>query len=330
MKKTLTVLLGVMLMLLLTACGSKQETGPAKSTATKWPEKNITIIVPYPAGGSTDLTIRTLAEALKTDLGKNIIVLNKAGGGGSVGAAECAIAKPDGYTFTVANAANMSIVPRGAKISYTYKSFSPISQISNTPLAIAVRDDFPANTLKEWIEWSRKNEGKMRFGSAGANSTQQLTLDILSKKENIKTTHIAFNGAGPAVAGALGGHVETVVALTTDLLPNHKAGKLKILAVFSDTRVKELPDVPSIKELGYNDISFGVWYALVGPAGLPAEIVAKMDTAVKKAVESTMVKDAYAKMNISVDYLDSKKLASKMENIDKMFGSVLEQNKAKK
>ena len=107
MKKTLTILLGVMLMMLLTACGSKQGTEPTKSAATKWPEKNITIIVPYPAGGSTDLTIRTLAEALKTDLGKNIIVLNKAGGGGSVGAAECAIAKPDGYTFTVANAANM-------------------------------------------------------------------------------------------------------------------------------------------------------------------------------------------------------------------------------
>lgn len=330
MKKAVAVLLGILMLLLLTACGSKQGSTPGKPAAKGWPEKNVTIIVPYPAGGSTDLTLRTLAEELKKNLGQNVVILNKAGGGGSVGAAECAIAKPDGYTFTVANAANMSIVPRGAQISYTYKSFTPISQISNTPLAIAVRDDFPANTLKEWIEWARKNEGKMRFGSAGANSTQQLTLNILSAKEKIKTTHIAFNGAGPAVAGVLGGHVETVVAITTDLVPNYKAGKLKLLAVFSDERVKELPNVPSIKELGYDDISFGVWYALVGPAGLPPEIVSKMDAAVKKSLDTTFIKDAYAKMNITAVYMDSKQLGAKMANIDKMFGEVLERNKAKK
>ena len=329
MKKVLALLLGCLMVIMLTACGSSKGDDKAKSAAAKWPEKNITIIVPYPAGGSTDLTIRTLSEELKKTLGKNVIVLNKAGGGGSVGASECAIASPDGYTYTVANAANMSIVPRSAKINYTYKSFTPISRLSNTPLALSVRKDFPANNLKEWIKWAKDNPGKIRFGSAGANSTQQLTLNILGTKEGFEATHIAFNGAGPAVAGVLGGHVETVVALTTDVVPNTDAGELKTLVVFSDTRVPELPNVPCSKELGYDDISFGVWYALVGPAGMPQEIVDKMDQSVKKALESDFVKDSYKKLKVTPAYLDSKDLGKNMENVDKMFGGILEKMQKK-
>ena len=328
MKKVLALLLGCLMVLALTACSGKGD-DKGKPAATKFPEKNITIIVPYPAGGSTDLTMRTLAEQMKQQLGKNVVILNKEGGGGSVGAAECAVAKADGYTLTVANAANMSIVPRMANISYTFKDFTPISRVSNTPLALSVRKDFPANNLKEWMEWAKANPGKMRFGSAGANSTQQLTLNILSNKEGFEATHIAFNGAGPAVAGILGGHVETVVALVTDVVPNTDAGELKTLVVFSDKRVPELPNVPCSKELGYDDLSFGVWYALIGPKGMPQDVVEILDSNVKKALDSDFVKESYKKLKVNPAYMDNKELSASMTNVDKMFGEVLEQIKAK-
>lgn len=326
-KKLFVLFTGCLMFLLIAGCSSDKGKEKTKSHVS-WPEKNITLIIPYPAGGSTDLTFRTLAEQLKKQLGKNVVILNKEGGGGSVGASECAISKPDGYTLTVASAGNMSIVPRMANISYTYKNFTPISRVANTPLGLAVRHDFPANNLKEWIEWSKSNPGKMRFGSAGANSTQQLTLTILAGKEKIDATHIAFNGAGPAVAGVLGNHIESVVALVTDLAPNTEAGKLKTLVVFADERVPEFPDIPCSKELGYDDLSFGIWTALVGPADMPQEIVDILDSNVKTAMESEFVKESYKKLQVKSGYMNSKELSSSMANVDKMFGDVLEQIKA--
>ena len=221
----------------------------------------------------------------------------------------------------------MSIVPRMANINYTYKNFTPIARVANTPLALSVREDFPANNLKEWIEWAKANPGKMRFGSAGANSTQQLTLTILVDKEGCQATHIAFNGAGAAVAGVLGGHIESVIALVTDVAPNTEAGKLKTLVVFADERVPEFPDVPCSKELGYDDLSFGVWTALVGPANMPQEIVDVIDSNVKSALDSDFIKENYKKLQVKSGYMDNKTLASNMANVDKMFGDVIERIK---
>ncbi len=333
MKKFLIMFLVLLMFLPLAACTEAEK--PEESEAVEeveednteeisWPEKNIQIVVPYPPGGSTDMTIRTLGEELTRILGQNIVVLNRAGGGGSVGASEVANSKADGYTFTVGNGANMSIVPHSTEVPYTFKDFEPISQVSNTPLALAVGKDFPADTFEEWLDWTKENPGDMRFASAGANSTQQLTMSILQKKEDIKITHIPFDGSPQAVAGVLGGHVESVMAITTDLIPQYDAGEIKILALFADERIDELPEVPTSKELGYEDLGFGVWYGLVGPSGIPNEIVRKMDLAIKEALETDFVNDAFAKMNITIEYLNYEELGRKMERVDEMFGEIVQ------
>ncbi|MHC1761298.1 MAG: tripartite tricarboxylate transporter substrate binding protein [Negativicutes bacterium] len=317
------VLVMVLVGSLIGGCGTKKAEAPKE----QYPMKNITLIVPYPPGGSSDMTARPVAEQVSKILGKTMVVVNKAGAGGSVGAVEVAKGSPDGYNLVIASSGNMSIVPLTTPTGYTYKDFTPIAQLTDIPLVLAVDQNFPANTLEEFIQYAQKNKGKVRFSTPGTSSTQQVSTEILSNMKKMDLVHVSFNGAPASIAAVLGKNVEAVCVTATDILGMYKAKKLKVLAVYSNKRISLLPDVPCMQELGYKDFEYGIWYGIVGPKGMPEAAVKKLETAIAETVKMPSVNESWAKMGLISAYMDSKSLAAKIERLDGAFKVAISQIK---
>ena len=319
-KKNLTVMLVIALvvMSLFTGCAGGTD---SNAGAEEWPAQTVKIIVPFAAGGSTDMTFRTLADQLTQDLGVTFVVENKEGGSGSLGLAEAGNAAPDGYTFGIGMGSNMCMVPNMSDTGYDAFDFTPICQVTNSPLVLSVNKDLPVDTLDEFIEYAKNNE--VLYSSSGANNTQQVTMTLLGEKTGFTATHIPQDGAGAAVAACMGGHVDAVMAVHTDLVSAYESGDLKTICVFNAERIPEMPDIPCSAELGHPDLAYGVWYSLVGPLDLDPAIVDKLEAAVVAALDSDYVKDAYAKMKVSVSYMNAEDLAAKIADYDKVMDEVM-------
>lgn len=317
MKKVLAVLLVlVMVVACFTGCGNN-----AQSDAENWPSKTVTFIVPFAAGGSTDIIFRALADKLTEDLGQTFIVENKEGGSGSLGLAEAAIAEPDGYTFSIGMGSNMCMVPNMSNTGYDAFDFTPVCQVTNTPVVLAVNKNLPVNNLEEFIEYAKNNN--VTWSSSGANNTQQVVMTLLGDQEGFTTTPVPQDGAPAAIAACMGGHVDAAVAVATDFTSAYASKEVKFICVFDDQRVDFFPDVPCTKELGYDNLSYGVWYSLVGPLGLDEAIVNKLAEATKAAMESDYLVDAYAKMNVMTQYLSPEELAAKIKEFDAVMDEVM-------
>lgn len=319
-KRNLAMLLIVMLLSMALFSGCTSSSG-GDATADEWPSQTVKIIVPFAAGGSTDMTFRTLADQLTQDLGVNFVVENKEGGSGSLGLAEAGNAAPDGYTFGIGMGSNMCMVPNMSDTGYDAFDFTPVCQVTNSPLAIAVNKDLPVNTLDEFIEYAKNNE--ILYSSSGANNTQQVTMTLLGDKTGFTATHVPQDGAGAAVAACMGGHVDAVLAVFTDLVSAYESDEVKVLCVFNGERIPEMSDIPCSAELGHPDLAYGVWYSLVGPLGLDPVIVDKLEAAVVAALDSDYVKDAYAKMKVSAVYMNAEDLAAKIADYDKVMDEVM-------
>ena len=317
-KKSFVLLLIVALLAVTMFAGCSDKEGGAND---EWPSQTVKIIVPFAAGGSTDMTFRTLADQLTEDLGVNFVVENKEGGSGSLGLAEAGNAKPDGYTFGIGMGSNMCMVPNMSDTGYDAFDFTPVCQVTNTPLALAVNKDLPITTLEEFIEYAKNNE--LTYSSSGANNTQQVTMTLLGNKEGFEATHIPQDGAPAAVAACMGGHVDAVMAVATDLVSAYESDEVRVICLFDKERIGFLPEVPCSAELGYEDLTYGVWYSLVGPKGLDPAIVDKMEAAVVAALDSDYVKDAYKKMSVNAVYMNAEDLAAKIADYDKVMDEVM-------
>jgi tripartite-type tricarboxylate transporter receptor subunit TctC len=249
----------------------------------KYPSKPVNLIVGYPAGGTTDLSARTLASAAGKTLGQPVVILNKPGGASSVAVAFLKNEKPDGYTI--------GILPSGAvlsqhmrKVPYdSAKDFTPIMQYAVFLYALVVRADSPWKTYKEFLEYAKANPGKIRYGTGGSGTPQHLVMERLAMKEKIKWTHIPFQGGGPAVTALLGGHLEACPG-TSEWRPHVEAGSLRLLAAFGEKRMMDFPNVPTLLDLGYDIIAPSL-LCIVGPQGVPPQIVETLHGAFKKAME---------------------------------------------
>lgn len=317
-KTSLFLILGMVSGLMLTACQSSTVEG-----ADEYPSQDVNLIVPYSPGGATDLTARPLAEELTEVMGANVVVLNQAGASGSVAAAELLNEEPDGYNLLLASAANMTIVPYSTGLDYTYTDFTPIAQITHTPIALAVNSSSDIKTYEDFLEAAKTASSPLRYSSAGANSTDQIAMDILSEKEGITVTHMPFDGGSAAVAALLGDHVELTAGSLPDLVSQYQAGTINIIAVFADERQDVIPDVPCMKELGRDDMAYGSWIAVVGPKDMPEDIVKELSDAIKTAMDDPELQDIWEKMNVYASYLDSEALAEKMAIVDVEFGDVV-------
>lgn len=315
------IILAVAIVLLVVAAGCGSSTPTAKQA--KFPVKAINLIVPYAAGGSSDLTARPIADHLGTILGQPMVVVNKPGAGGSVGAAEVSRAKGDGYTLLNASIGNITIVPYTSKVGYNYQSFKPVAQLTDIPLALTVRKDSPIKTLKDFIEYAKKNPGKIRYGSPGAGNVQHVAMEDFTKNNNIEITHMPFMGSNPAVAALLGGHVEAVCTGTTEVTGHYKSGAVRVLGITAAKRIDFMPDVPTFKEQGY-DANYGIWYGILAPKSVPDAVINQLAEAVKKGSQDAKVQGAWKKLYLVPSFMGPKDFAARIKKDAETNKKVLE------
>jgi tripartite-type tricarboxylate transporter receptor subunit TctC len=254
--------------------------------AQDFPTRPITLVVPYPAGGGADIIGRLLAEHMKQHLGQPIAVTNKPGGQGTIGTAEVIHSKADGYTLVLSAVATLTVQPHRQELPYrTPDDYDPVIKVSNLPMVYAVLSKAPWKTAKDALEFIRANPGKIRVGTPGNGSIGHLIVASLNTKANVKFAHVPFASGAESIPALLGGHVESLVVHPSEILPHVQSKAVTILGAFEERRNSSFPEAPTFRELGY-DITLGVYYPLVGPKNLPADVKAKLYRAAKASIES--------------------------------------------
>lgn len=320
MKNKLTLMIVGILMLALVGCGGQQAAKAPE--APKFPTKNVELIVPFAAGGGTDSAARALANSAKDKLGQSVVVVNKTGGGGAVGMNEGMKAKPDGYSVTMVTVELVTLKHLGLA-QLDYQGFEPLIRVNMDPSAITVRSDAPWKTLKEFLDYAKANPGKVKVGNSGPGGIWHLAAASLEQKADVKFNHVPYSGgAAPAILALLGGNIDAVAVSPAEVDNNVRAGKLKVLAVASDKRVKTMPDVPTMKEAG-TDVVLGTWRGLAVPKGTPAPVKQKLHDSFKSAMEDKAFVDYMDKAGLGIAYLSSADFQKSIEDQSAAFGDLI-------
>ena len=286
--------------------------------AQAWPTRNITLVVPFPAGGQADLAARPVAQGLEKQLGRPVVVDNRAGGaGGSVGNAAAARTTPDGYTLLV-TLSSFAVLPEadrlfGRQPAYEVSQFTPVARILADPTLLAVPASAPWKTLEDFVADAKKRPGEIAYGSSGPYGTLHVAMEMFATSAGIKLLHVPFRGAGPALTGLLSGTVMALASAPGVLKPQVDDGKLRVLANWGAERVPAFPDVPTFKELGYKDVEFYIWAGLFAPAGLPEPIMTRLRAAMRETMADPEITKVFETAGSPPAYLDQPEFATFVE-----------------
>ena len=274
--------------------------GPAQSQ--DWPQRQVTIVVPFSAGGTTDMFARILSQGLAQKYGTPFVVDNRAGAGGNIGAAMVARAAKDGHTLLVGTVSTHAINPFIYKnlAHDTEKDFQPVSLIARLPNMLVVNPKIPAKTVAELIEHLKKNEGKLSYGSSGAGTSTHLASELFQLKTGTKMVHVPYAGSNQAVADLLTGRVQVMFSPASTVLPHVQEGKLIALASTQLKRASVAPDLPTMEEAGLKGFDTSVWSGLMAPAGTPPDVIDKLARAINEALKSRDVIEPLQKQGIDV------------------------------
>lgn len=327
------VLVLVLIVAMLSGCTSKPAPAPAPAPSTEtpapapvvstpdYPTKSVTVIVPFSAGGSADLTARIIAPYAEKYLGKAIIIENLAGGGGAVGQNKGAQAKPDGYTLLLATTSVVTN-PLLNETPFASSDFKGVVQITEETDFLVVQSNKEYTNFEEFVDYAKKNPNKIRFGSSGKGTTDDLACSGMIKALGIEAQNIPFDGSGLAITAILGGHIEAVIGGASSFDQHIKEGTMIQLASLTPERHPGYPDVPSIKELGY-EVYSGTWRGMVVPKDTPDEIVAIIQDAYKKGMEETEYIGQMTNATLSVNYLGSEEYSNKIISTAERYKAIL-------
>ena len=290
------------------AVGSLSAMSTVAFAQGSWPDKPITMIVPFPPGGVADTVARPVAEALGKELKQTVIVENRVGAGGALGMGAAARAPADGYTILM-TLSSISILPEadailGRKPAYTLNQFKPIARFTADPTVLVVRADAPWKTLAEFVADAKKKPAAYNYGSSGNYGTMHVPMEMLKASAGFRMTHIPYTGAGPAVLALLGGQVDAVSTGPSSVAQQIKAGKLRALAHWGEKPLAALPEVPSLKQSGI-PATFAQWSALFVPAGVSDEVVTKLRAAARKVAADPAVAAVINRAGSPIEYLDA-------------------------
>ncbi|MEP6559203.1 MAG: tripartite tricarboxylate transporter substrate binding protein [Burkholderiales bacterium] len=295
----------------------------ASIATAAYPDKPITLVVPWAPGGSTDILARALAEQLTQSMGQAVIVENRAGASGNIGSNQVAKAKPDGYTLLVGSMSTHAMNP--ALMPMPFKGvddFTPIALLANVINTLVVNPSVPVKNVKELIAYAKANPGKLAYASAGSGSTNHLSAVLFEKAAGIEMLHVPYKGGAPAVLDTVGNQTQVLFSAGTQTLPQVKAGKLTLLAVTEAKRSDLLPDVPTVAETlpGY---ALGVWYGLFGPAELPKELVDRLNAAANQALAEPAVRARMNTMGVEVVKASPEQFAAVLRRDADEYGKLI-------
>ncbi len=293
--------------------------------AADFPTKEVQINIPWAAGGATDLIFRALGATTGKYLGKAVVVVNRPGGGGAVGYTEAAQAKPDGYTL-VSAVTPLTILPHQVATAFTYKNFDAIINVVSDPSMFLVRSDAPWKSLKEFIDYAKKNPDMITVGNSGAGGGVHLVALAFERAAGAKFNHIPFSGGGPSVTALLGGHINAVSVSPPEGIEHVKAGKLKIIALFAEKRFEMFPDVPTVKEQGI-DFAMGMWRGLAAPKGTPPDAVKKLHEAFKQGMDDPVFQKNARDMAVNLSYLGPEGFGKLMASDNEFFAKLIKEIK---
>jgi tripartite-type tricarboxylate transporter receptor subunit TctC len=265
--------------------------------AQAWPTRNITMIVAFPPGGQADLAARPVAQALEKILGKSVVVDNRAGAGGMLGNAAAARAEPDGHTLLMA-LSSMTFLPEAERLydrkpSYELDQLVPIARVLADPGVLCVRSDSPYKSVADLVADAKKRPGQISFSSSGNYGAAHVPFEMFQQAAGIKLLHVPYRGGGPALLDLLSGQVDLSFPTLSAALPHAKSGALRVLAVTGTSRAPQLPDVPTMQEAGVKDFQFTQWLALLAPAGTPPAVVARLNAALRGALNSKDLREKF-------------------------------------